>query len=167
MEQITTFSLTETDIVSAYTINYSEEAIGITLAAKKVGMPVVISFTLETDGKLPSGQSLGEAIRNVDRETANGPLYYMVNCAQPTHFLHTLHREEPWSERIHAVRANASCKSHAELDEAVELDSGDPVDLGKRYGELHKLLPHLHIFCGCCGTDHRHFAEICKNIIAC
>ncbi len=165
-EQIATFSLTEADLVSAYTINYVEEAIGITLAARKVGMPVVISFTLETDGRLPSGQLLGEAITEVDRETDNGPAYYMINCAHPSHFIDALQDEEPWLERIHAVRANASKKSHAELDEAEELDEGDPVELGRRYGELRVHLPHLNVFGGCCGTDHRHVEEICRVVTA-
>ncbi|MHC4751504.1 MAG: homocysteine S-methyltransferase family protein [Planctomycetota bacterium] len=164
LEQIGTLSETEADLVSAFTINYAEEAVGISQAAQSVGTPVVISFTVETDGRLPSGQPLGEAIQTVDQATGNGPAYYMINCAHPTHFMDALTIDEPWLRRIRAVRANASTKSHAELDEAVELDDGDPVDLGVRYAELKDRLPHLNIFGGCCGTDHRHVEEICKAV---
>jgi len=159
--QIQTLSKTEADLVSAFTINYAEEAIGITRAAQQVDIPVVISFTLETDGRLPSGQPLGDAIEEVDQETQNGPAYYMINCAHPSHFKHVLQTDAVWKERIHAVRANASCKSHAELDESEELDSGNPEELGNEYIDLVKLLPNLNIFGGCCGTDIRHLRKIC------
>jgi S-methylmethionine-dependent homocysteine/selenocysteine methylase len=159
-EQINTFSNTEADLVSAFTINYAEEAVGITRAAQDAGLPVVISFTVETDGRLPSGQPLGEAITAVDRATANGPAYYMINCAHPTHFRNTLAGDATWLERIHAIRANASNKSHAELDEATELDAGNPEELGQNYADLKACLPWLNIFGGCCGTDHRHVAAI-------
>jgi S-methylmethionine-dependent homocysteine/selenocysteine methylase len=163
--QIQTLSKTEADLVSAFTINYSEEAIGITRAAQQFDIPAVISFTLETDGRLPSGQPLGAAIEEVDRETQNGPAYYMINCAHPSHFKHVLQTDAAWKERIHAVRANASCKSHAELDESEELDSGNPEELGSEYIDLIKLLPNLNIFGGCCGTDIRHLREICEKFL--
>jgi S-methylmethionine-dependent homocysteine/selenocysteine methylase len=163
-EQIATLSKTEADLVSAFTINYAEEAVGISKAAASAGIPVVISFTVETDGRLPSGPSLGEAIKTVDQATANGPAYYMINCAHPTHFKDALTTGEPWVERIRAIRANASTKSHAELDEAEELDDGDPADLGARYAELKDQLQRLNVFGGCCGTDHRHVEEICNAV---
>ncbi len=152
------------DLVSAYTINYEEEAIGIVKAAKSAEVPVVIGFTVETDGKLPTGQSLGKAITAVDEATNNGPAYYMINCAHPTHFKDILEVDEPWVKRIRAIRANASTKSHAELDEAVDLDEGNPLDFGTRCGELKKISPNINIFGGCCGTDHRHVEEICKAV---
>jgi homocysteine S-methyltransferase len=163
-EQIDTLSATQADLVSAFTINYTEEAIGITQAAQEAGIPAVISFTLETNGRLPSGQSLGEAITAVDQATGNGPAYFMINCAHPTHFEQALNGTDPWIHRIRAIRANASSKSHAELDAATDLDAGDPVDLGRRYAELKRRLPRLNIFGGCCGTDHRHVAAICKEL---
>lgn len=163
-EQINTFSKTEADLVSAFTINYVEEAIGITLAAQDAGMPVVISFTVETDGRLPSGQSLGEAITTVDKTTAKGPAYYMINCAHPTHFENTLAAGAFWMKRVRAIRANASAKSHAELDEATELDAGNPYELGQNYADLRACWPQLNIFGGCCGTDHRHVASICRAV---
>lgn len=165
-EQIDTLSNTEADLVSAYTINYIEEAIGIVLAAQSAAIPVVISFTVETDGRLPSGQPLSEAIETVDQATDGGPVYYMINCAHPTHFHAALASRQPWTGRIKALRANASSKSHAELDESETLDTGNPVDLGQRYAQLKALLPHLNVFGGCCGTDTQHVTEICKSVVA-
>ena len=163
-DQISQFKRAGADLVSAYTINYVEEAIGIVNAAQKEQIPVVISFTVETDGRLPSGQPLGEAITQVDAETNDGPAYYMINCAHPSHFRHVLTDDQDWLGRIKALRANASKKSHAELDEAEELDRGNLVEFGESNAELRKILPNLHIFGGCCGTDHHHVEEICKNI---
>jgi S-methylmethionine-dependent homocysteine/selenocysteine methylase len=158
--QIGTFADTAADMVTAITMTYVDEAIGVTRAAQNAGMPAAISFTVETDGRLPSGQALGEAIQQVDDETRAGPAYYMINCAHPTHFEAVLEAVEPWRERIYGLRANASTRSHAELDEAEELDEGDPADLGARYAALRRNLPRLNVLGGCCGTDHRHVAAI-------
>jgi S-methylmethionine-dependent homocysteine/selenocysteine methylase len=162
-EQIATFRETPADMVTAITMTYVDEAIGITRAASDLDLPVAISFTVETDGRLPSGQLLGEAIQAVDHETGGGPAYFMINCAHPTHFEEALEVGQGWQERIRGLRANASTKSHAELDEAEELDAGDPVDLGTRYSKLRSKLPNLNVLGGCCGTDHRHVAEICRS----
>ncbi len=164
LEQIHTFSQTGADLVSAFTMNYVEEAIGFTLAAKSVKMPVVISFTTETDGKLPSGQMIKDAINQVEMVSGQYPVYYMINCAHPTHFKHVLN-DEPWTRRIKAIRANASVKSHAELDACEELDAGDRVELGSLYNELKSNLPGLTVFGGCCGTDHTHLEVITQAII--
>ena len=123
-------------------------------------MPVVISFTVETDGKLPTGQTLKDAIVETDLKTDNTPAYYMLNCAHPTHFAGVLNNE-PWVRRLRGLRANASTRSHAELDAAPDLDAGDPVALGRQYRELRQRLPRLTILGGCCGTDHRHVEQIC------
>jgi S-methylmethionine-dependent homocysteine/selenocysteine methylase len=152
-------------MVTALTMTYAEEAIGITKAAQAVRLPVVISFTVETDGRLPNGQTLEEAITQVDQVTDNGPEYYMINCAHPTHFEHALAAGESWVNRIHGIRANASCISHAELDEAAELDDGNPVELGDQHRELSYKLPNLNVVGGCCGTDHRHIEAICKAFV--
>lgn len=163
-EQIDWFSRTAADLVSAYTLTYAEEAIGITRAARSVDMPVAIGFTVETDGLLPSGQTLGAAITTVDRETGHGPAYYMINCAHPTHFAQTLNAGDPWVPRIRAVRANASAKSHAELDGAETLDDGNPVELGEQIARLRQAFPQLTILGGCCGTDDRHVEAICRSV---
>ena len=163
-EQIATLSRADADLVTAFTLNYAEEAIGITRAAQSMAIPVAIGFTVETDGRLPSGQPLGEAITAVDQATAEGPAYYMINCAHPTHFAQTLAVDASWVERIRAVRANASTKSHAELDAAEELDTGDASDLGRHYAHLQSILPHLTVVGGCCGTDHHHVDAICRSV---
>lgn len=161
--QIDSFAETEADLVSALTMNYTAEAIGVVRAAKKRNVPVVISFTVETDGRLPSGVSLGEAIQTVDDATDNGPIYYMINCAHPTHFADTLSPEQPWINRLRGLRANASCLNHAELDEATELDDGNPEQLGAQFRELRDRLPHLNVLGGCCGTDERHIRAIMEH----
>jgi S-methylmethionine-dependent homocysteine/selenocysteine methylase len=160
--QIGTFRETAADMVTAITMTYADEAIGIARAATDAGMPAVISFTLETDGRLPSGQGLGEAVEQVDEATDGAPAYYMINCAHPTHFEAVVTAAEPWAARIRGLRANASTKSHAELDAAEELDEGDPVDLGAHHAALRDKLPRLNVLGGCCGTDHRHVTEICR-----
>lgn len=148
------------DLVTAITMNYAEEAIGIIRAACSDDLPVVISFTVETDGCLPTGQSLKAAIAQVDAATNYYPSYYMINCAHPFHFAHTLLSGEPWLSRIGGLRPNASIKSHAELDEATELDEGDPEALGLQCLALKEKLPQLRVLGGCCGTDHRHVTAI-------
>jgi S-methylmethionine-dependent homocysteine/selenocysteine methylase len=160
--QIETFHDADADLVTAITMNYVEEAIGIARAAKSAGMPVAISFTVETDGRLPTKQTLLEAIAQVDVATDYAPAYYMINCAHPTHFASVLKIGEPWLDRIRGIRANASTKSHAELNEATELDDGNPLELGNQYRELRDSLKNLNVLGGCCGTDHRHVEAICK-----
>jgi homocysteine S-methyltransferase len=159
--QINVFRDTEADFVSAFTLNYANEAIGVARAARVAGMPVVISFTVETDGKLPTGQSLKDAILETDLKTDRAPAYYMLNCAHPTHFADVLAKDEAWTRRLRGLRANASVRSHAELDAAPDLDAGDPVQLGKQYRELRGRMKQFTVLGGCCGTDHRHVEQIC------
>ena len=159
-EQIAVFSDTAADMVSAITMNYVEEAIGIARAAQEAGMPAAISFTVETDGRLPTGQPLPEAMQQVDEATGAYPAYYMLNCAHPEHFV----SNKTLSPRIRGLRANASRKSHAELNESATLDIGDPAELGADYATLKRgLLPNLNVVGGCCGTDHRHVQRIAAS----
>jgi len=162
-KQIRAFYEAGADLVTALTMTNANEAIGVTRAAQATGLPVVLSFTVETDGRLPTGQGLREAIEAVDAATDRGPAYYMINCAHPTHFESTLAGEGAWSKRIRGIRANASTRSHAELDEAEDLDDGDPVELGAQYGTLRRRFPHITVLGGCCGTDHRHIERICES----
>jgi len=150
------------DMVTAITMNYVGEAAGITLAAKSAGLPCAISFTVETDGNLPTGDGLGDAIEAVDTMTAGYPSYYMVNCAHTTHFGDVLEQGSEWSGRIGGVRANASTKSHAELDECTTLDEGDPDAFGREHAELAARFPSISVWGGCCGTDVRHIRAICE-----
>jgi homocysteine S-methyltransferase len=159
--QIAAFAETAADMISALTLTYADEAVGIVRAAEKAAIPAVVSFTLETDGRLPSGQSLQEAIEEVDSKTAAAAAYFMINCAHPTHFADAFDNGGAWIDRIRGLRANASVKSHAELDEADELDQGVPIELARQYADLSTRLRNLTIVGGCCGTDHRHIAAIC------
>ena len=146
------------DMLSAVTMTSSAEAMGVARAAKAVGLPVAVSFTVETDGRLPSGEPLREAVEQVDADTA--PAYFAVNCAHPSHFEACFADGGSWTTRIRGIRANASALSHAELDVATELDIGDPADLGERYRRLRVALPALNVLGGCCGTDSRHLSAI-------
>ncbi|MGX1500197.1 homocysteine S-methyltransferase [Labrenzia sp. MBR-25] len=159
-EQIGWFAETEADMVSAFTISTVNEGVGIIRAAAAAGMPSVVSYTTETDGRLPDGTPLGEAFEQTDMLTAGAAAYFMVNCAHPDHFRIALESDAAWLKRVWGVRANASRLSHAELDEAENLDHGNPAELGRDYAQLKRLLPNLRIFGGCCGTDHRHVEAI-------
>jgi S-methylmethionine-dependent homocysteine/selenocysteine methylase len=162
-EQIASFAESEADMVAALTMNYVEEAIGVARAAKAAGMPSAISFTTEIDGRLPTGQSLKEAVEQVDAETDSAPAYYMINCAHPSHFADALEAGETWVARVRGLRANASTRSHAELDAAKDLDDGSPAELGREYREILAKLPHINVLGGCCGTDHRHVEAIAHS----
>jgi homocysteine S-methyltransferase len=150
---------TEADLVTGLTLTYVDEAVGIARASAEAGIPAAISFTVETDGRLPSGQPLDEAIEETDDGAEGTVAYYMVNCAHPTHFLDVLGNSGPW-ERLLGIRTNASRKSHAELDESTGLDAGDPDELAEGYLAIRERLPHLTVLGGCCGTDHRHVATV-------
>ncbi len=159
-QQIRIFAAENVDMISAITMTNVDEALGIVRAAQDAELPVVISFTVETDGNLPTGEDIGRAIERIDRATGRGPAYYMINCAHPTHFDHRLLSGEPWVERIGGMRANASRMSHAELDNATALDDGDPVELGRQFADMRSRLKNLKVLGGCCGTDHRHIEQI-------
>ena len=161
-EQINVFADSVADMVTAITMNYVDEAIGIAQAAKKAGVPVVLSFTVETDGNLPTGQTLKSAIEQVDEVTEGYPAYYMINCAHPTHFEHIVAEGGTWLDRVRGLRANASRRSHAELDEAPDLDEGNPVELAMEYAQLKNRISRLNVMGGCCGTDHRHVGQIAE-----
>jgi S-methylmethionine-dependent homocysteine/selenocysteine methylase len=154
------------DMLSAMTMTNVNEAIGIARAAESVGLPVAISFTVETDGRLPTDDLLGDAIDEVDRATGSYPGYYMVNCAHPTHFAETLLGNGDWVARMGGLRANASRCSHAELDAMTELDDGNPTELAAQYRALIDRLPQLTVLGGCCGTDIRHISAIAEACVA-
>jgi homocysteine S-methyltransferase len=158
--QATVLASAGPDMLSALTMNNVNEAIGLTRAAARTGLPLVLSFTVETDGRLPTGDELGAAIDAVDDATGNYPAYYMINCAHPTHFADALSAPGSRVERVRGIRANASRCSHAELDAMTELDPGDPRDLAVHYAALRERHPHIAVLGGCCGTDLRHVEAI-------
>jgi homocysteine S-methyltransferase len=158
--QVGTFADTSADQVTAITMTNAAEAVGIVKAAAAAGVPSAISFTVETDGRLPTGQSLHDAVDQVDAMTDSAAAYFMVNCAHPTHFMPALAHEGAWRRRIVGLRANSSRRSHAELDDATELDEGDPRELGAQHAALQDRVPAVRVLGGCCGTDARHVAAI-------
>ena len=164
--QIGSFAATAADLVTALTMTYVDEAVGVVRAARAAGLPVAVSFTVETDGRLPSGQSLRASIEEVDERTDGTAAYFMVNCAHPSHFDGVLEPGSRWVRRIRGLRANASRLSHAELDEAEELDTGDPEELAADYLALRGKLPQLRLLGGCCGTDHRHVDAMSRAWLA-
>lgn len=164
-KQLDWLAETDIDMVTALTFTQSDEAIGFVRAARRAGLPVVVSFTVETDGNLPTGQPLKEAIGAVDQATNSSAAYFMVNCAHPDHFSRIL-EDADWARRIRGIRCNASRKSHAELDESETLDAGDPVELGGQYKTIKTKMPWLNIVGGCCGSDLRHVTQIARALAA-
>ncbi|MEL6450356.1 MAG: homocysteine S-methyltransferase family protein [Pseudomonadota bacterium] len=158
-EQVSVLASTDVDVISGYTLAYPSEAIGMVQAARKSELPVVISFTVETDGRLPTGASLEDAISEVDAATDSYAAYFMINCAHPEHFSGVL-EDAPWMKRVQGIIANASRCSHAELDEAEELDDGNPTELGAQLSDIRQRFPHIQVLGGCCGTDMRHMKQI-------
>jgi len=154
------------DVVCALTMTGLSESIGIVEACALSGVPVIVSPTVETDGRLPDQSELGSFIRDVDEATGAAPLFYMVNCAHPTHLLPTLEAARAagasWLGRFRGFRANASRKSHQELDDSTELDRGDPRELARDVAEMQQTYG-LRVIGGCCGTDHEHLAAIARS----
>jgi homocysteine S-methyltransferase len=152
------------DVITALTLTNTAEAIGIAMAASERSAPVVVSFTVETDGRLPSGPTLASAISAVDEATGGAPAYYMVNCAHPDHFAGVVDAADPGLARLRGARANASRLSHAELDEADSLDAGDPDEFGRLMAQFHTSGAGLNVLGGCCGTDARHIAAVARHL---
>ena len=164
--QVEAFAGTAATSLHAYTLTNTPEAIGIARAAERAGLPIVLSFTVETDGALPGGKPLGVAVAEVDEATGGYPAYYMINCAHPRHFARELRNGASWVGRIGGLRSNASAKSHAELDASPEIDIGDIAELADDHAELLPSMPNLQLIGGCCGTDHRHIAAICARCLS-
>jgi S-methylmethionine-dependent homocysteine/selenocysteine methylase len=164
--QIETFRSAGAELVTGITITNLSEAIGIARAAREAELPVVISFTVETDGTLPTGPTLAEAIERTDAAAEGAPAYFMVNCAHPTHIEPALQKPGSWVKRLRGLRANASSKSHAELDESPVIDEGNAPELGSEYRAIRERFPHINVLGGCCGTDHRHVSAIARQCVA-
>ncbi len=160
-EQISVLADTAVDLVSGYTLAYPAEAAGLIQACREFDLPGVIAFTVETDGRLPTGATLPDAIREVDQATDGYAAYYMINCAHPDHFAALLDGA-PWMQRLRGLVANASRCSHAELDEATSLDDGEPQELGQELAALRQRFPQLSVLGGCCGSDMRHLRQIAQ-----
>ena len=164
-EQIDTFKAAGADIVTALTLNTTGEAIGIAKASAQAGIPSVISFTIEKDRKLRSGETLKQAIEMVDAATSNAPAYYMINCSHPVDFGPAL-TNEPWASRIRGLRANASSLDHGTLCQLGHLEEGDPDELARQYVDIRAAHPAMNVFGGCCGTDYAHVEKIGRALLA-
>jgi S-methylmethionine-dependent homocysteine/selenocysteine methylase len=165
-DQVSTFAVAGADMACAITMTNIPEAIGVVRAAQGRRLPVAVSFTLETDGRLPTGQTLEEAVTTVDHATGRYAGYFMVNCAHPSHFAGALETDAPWLARIRGLRANASRRSHQDLNDSPDLDDGDPVELGAEHAALLSRHRHIRVLGGCCGTDHRHVAAMSRACVA-
>ncbi|MDS9470097.1 homocysteine S-methyltransferase family protein [Paracoccus sp. MBLB3053] len=151
------------DLVSAYTLGAAGEAIGISAAARQVGIPALIAFTIETDGRLADGTPLSAAVAELVEKAE--PEAVVVNCAHPDHVASGLDGG-PWQTKLAGIVANASRQSHAELDAAEALDDGNPEELAGQLAELRRVLPNLRVLGGCCGTDLRHLRAIAARLTA-
>jgi S-methylmethionine-dependent homocysteine/selenocysteine methylase len=158
--QVAAFAGAGVDVVTAYTLTTAGEAIGLSRSCREHGLPVAISFTLEVDGRLPDGTTLADAISEVDDGAA--PDYYLVNCAHPEHVLAGLDADDGsgWRSRLLGLRYNASTRSHAELDEAHDLDAGDLDTIAAGHDRVVARLPSVMVVGGCCGTDASHVARL-------
>jgi homocysteine S-methyltransferase len=163
-EQIAVLADHGVDLISGFTITNVAEAIGIARASAACNKPSMISFTVETDGLLPDQTTVGDAIRAVDAACDVAPAYYMINCAHPDHMAKTFKVADAALDRIGGLRANASRKSHAELDESTELDDGDPTEFGPSMVVANHYHPNINVLGGCCGTDHRHIRAIAEAL---
>ena len=159
-EQLGAIAGTAADLATAYTFNRVPEAAGCALAARDHGVPLALSFVVETDGCLSDGTALADAVSQVEDQTAGAPIYYLANCAHPSHFVSGL----PDTPRFKGVIVNASRCSHAELDEATELDDGDPDALGSDVAALVRANAAINVVGGCCGTDMRHLRRMMREV---
>ncbi|WP_135501055.1 homocysteine S-methyltransferase family protein [Roseovarius aestuariivivens] len=164
-EQILTFKKAGADLVTAATFSSVAEATGLTRAAKAAGMPVVISFFVAKGGKLKGGETLEEAIAQVDAATDSAPAYYMINCTHPTEFMPGLD-DGGWVRRLGGFMPNAVAMDTLDLCKLGHLEDGDPAELGGQMADLARRYPHINVWGGCCGTDGRHIGEITRQVAA-
>ena len=152
------------DLVSALTFNNVPEAVGLSRAAARAGLPVSVSFTLDSTHRLRSGPSLREAIEAADAALgADRPDFYGVNCSHPYEFLPALEPGD-WVLRLRALRPNAAMMDKISLCSLGHLEEGDWHELGHLMGDLARRYPHLDVWGGCCGTWDKHLNEIARNV---
>jgi len=163
--QLETLKKANVDLALAITFNNIPEAIGVARAAGRIGVPLAISLFLDSTSKLSSGASLAEAITAIDKETAQTPEFYLVNCSHPVEYEPAMEAGD-WIHRVRGVRPNASRMEKMALCQIGHLEEGDPVELGELCGDLARRHPHMDIWGGCCGTWDRHLDEIARNVVA-
>ncbi len=158
--QVGVLATSGVDVVSAFTIDYVEEGVGIARAAAGAHVPCVISFTTDDQGALPDGTSVARAIERIDLEAVTPPAYYMLNCTHPQHVTGMLTGAGAWRERIRGIRANASPLGLVEPPEGQPLDPGDVAEFASAMQQVNELAPSITILGGCCGTDVRHVRAV-------
>lgn len=166
MTQMTTLKDCGVDLIWAATINNVPEAVGLSRAAAAVGLPVNLSFTLDSSHKLKSGPSLKEAIEATDAEAADArPDSYGINCSHPMEFEPALDPGD-WTRRIRSLRPNAAKMDKVSLCKLGHIEEGDPEELGQQMGDLARRFPDIDIWGGCCGTWDKHFDRIAYYVSA-
>jgi S-methylmethionine-dependent homocysteine/selenocysteine methylase len=153
--QIDVLADTEADMITALAMTNINEAIGIVRAAQQAKMPVAVSFTIEEDGRLPSGETLKDAILAVDGATRSAPIYYMANCAHPEYFVDMLTPGETWTERVRGLRANAFDVEAVQGRKIVNKE-----EFLKMCRDLLETFRHINIVGGCRNVDHAHIKQI-------
>jgi S-methylmethionine-dependent homocysteine/selenocysteine methylase len=161
--QLATLKAADVDLAWALTFNNIPEAIGVARAAARIGVPLAISFTLDTTSRLSSGPSLARAVETVETETDGAPAFYSLNCSHPVEFEPAL-TPGGWTERVRGFRPNASRMDKIALCKLGHLEEGDPVELGRLMGTLARRYPHMDVWGGCCGTGDVHLDQIARNV---
>ncbi len=164
--QLETLKRANVDLACAMTFNNTEEAIGVSRAAARIGLPLSIYFTLTSASRLRSGPSVHEAIKTVDAATGDArPDFYGINCSHPLEFEPALEPGD-WIERVRSLRPNAALMEKQQLCQIGHLVDGDPPELGQQMGALARRYPHIDVWGGCCGTWDTHLDEIARNVRA-
>jgi homocysteine S-methyltransferase len=164
-EQLATLVRADVDLVEAMTFNSIDEVIGLARAARSVGLPLSVSFTLDNSTqRLVSGPSLREAIETVDAQAGDDrPTFYGINCSHPLEFMPAI-EPGPWFERVRVLRPNAAMMDKISLCTLGHLEAGDPAHLGELMGGLAKQYPHIDMWGGCCGTWDTHLDAIARSV---
>lgn len=139
------------------------EATGMAQAMSATGLPYIISFTIQKDGRLIDGTAISEAIAYIDNKATVKPLCYMANCVHPSIVSEAL--LQPFNQthivfnRFLGIQGNTSPLSYAELDGSLDLRCSDPAQFAVEMLKLREI-SNIKIFGGCCGTDNRHMEQI-------
>lgn len=162
--QLATLKQAAVDFACAATFNNIPEAVGVARAAKKIGVPLIVSLTVDSSSRLKSGPTVADAIQAIDFEAADAaPISYLLNCSHPVEFEPAL-TAGPWTSRLHGFRPNASKMEKLALCKLGHLEEGDPVELGRLMGGLARRYPHMNVWGGCCGTGDTHLRAIARNV---
>lgn len=143
------------------------EAAGMAQAMAETGLPYIISFTIQRDGRLIDGTTITGAIEYIDSLSGPKPVCYMTNCVHPKIVYDALsqpfNRNEIVKSRFLGIQANTSPLSYAELDGSPDLISSEPEEFAEEMIKL-RSISNMKLFGGCCGTDHRHMEQVALRL---